>query len=70
VIEDVTDGLDVYAHTVFVISQSHSTNVRVKMAVSSAQSVQLRTRALRGPFSVMVELAKLEIYDFKQSALN
>jgi len=41
VIEDVTDGLDVAAHTVFIISQSHSVEVCVKPAVSRAQAVTL-----------------------------
>ena len=41
VIEDVTDGLDVAAHTVFIISQSHSVEVCVKLAVYCAQAVTL-----------------------------
>ena len=41
VIEDVTGGLDVSAHTVVAISQSHSVEFRVKPAVSSAQAVKL-----------------------------
>jgi len=41
VIEDVTGRLDVYTHTVFVVSQSHSVAVRVKAAVLSAQLVKL-----------------------------
>jgi len=36
VIEDVTDGLDVAAHTVFIISQSHSVEDCVKLAVYCA----------------------------------
>jgi len=41
VIENVTGGLDVAAHTVFIISQSHSVEVCVKPAVSRAQAVKL-----------------------------
>ena len=41
VIEDVTGRSDVAAHTVFIISQSHSVEFRVKPAVSSAQAVKL-----------------------------
>jgi len=41
VIEDVTGGLDVTAHTVFIISQSHSVEVCLKPVVSRAQVVKL-----------------------------
>ena len=41
VIEDVTGGLGVTAHTVFIISQSNSVEVCVKPAVSRAQAVKL-----------------------------
>jgi len=41
VIEDVTGGLTVTAHAVFIISQSHSVVVSVKPAVSRAQVVKL-----------------------------
>ena len=34
VIEDVTGGLDVAAHAVFIISQSHSVKVSVKPTVA------------------------------------
>jgi len=40
-IENVTGGLDVTAHAVFIISQSHSVEVCVKPAVSRAQAVKL-----------------------------
>jgi len=41
VIEDVTGGLDVAAHAVFIISESHSVEVCVKPAVSRAQAIKL-----------------------------
>jgi len=41
VAEDVTGGLDVAAHTVFIISQYHSVEVCVKPGVSCAQAVKL-----------------------------
>ena len=38
VIEDVTGGLDVAAHAVFIISQSHSVKVSVKPTVAPCAS--------------------------------
>ena len=43
VIGDVTGGLDVSAHTIFIISQSLSAEVCVKPAVSCAQAVKLHS---------------------------
>jgi len=41
VIEDVSGGLDVSTHTIFIISQSHYVEVSVKPVVSRAQAVKL-----------------------------
>jgi len=41
VIEDVNGGLDVTAHTVFIIKQSHSVEACVKPAVSRAEAIKL-----------------------------
>ena len=40
-IEDMSGVLDVFARTVFVISQSHSVEVRVEPAVCNVQTVKL-----------------------------
>jgi len=48
VTEDVTGGLDVAAHTGFIISQSYSAEVRVKPAVSRMRKWLSCTHALRG----------------------
>jgi len=63
-IEDVTGRLDVAAHTVFIISQSHSVEVCVKPAVSRPQAFKLDPCFARHPGG---ELVKLEIYDFNES---
>jgi len=46
VVEDVTGALDVSAHRVFIISQSHSVQVCVKSAVSGAQAVKLDRQSI------------------------
>ena len=42
-IEDVTGGLDIAAHAIFIIIQSHSVEACVKPALSRAQAVKLDT---------------------------
>jgi len=65
VIEDVTGGLDVAAHTVFIISQSHSVKVSVKPTVTPLRKRLSWSNALRGMQHPGTELVKLEIYGFK-----
>ena len=61
----MTGGLDVSAHTVFVISLSHYVQVRFKPAVYDAQSVKLDPCFACGALSPGGEFAKLEIYGYK-----
>jgi len=62
VIEDMAGRHDVSAHTVFVISQSHSVEVCFVPTVSVEQS----DLALLSAFDRGGEFAKLEIYSFRE----